>query len=131
MHIACYNNNLDCIKYLFTVLGPNCFLEKDSYDKTCLDVAISCENKEISNWIESIQFIIIFFFFEKIFIKKFLKIGKLLKVIWKQIINSNEEQLDKILKSLDVDAFDFIQKEMLVKFLFIFFFSLFYTHVIS
>jgi ankyrin repeat protein len=60
MHVACYNNNFETMKYLFSALGPNCFLEKDSSDRTCLDVAINNGNKQISDWIESNFF---FFFF--------------------------------------------------------------------
>ena len=91
MHVACFAGNMNCVEFLYEKLGTSALVEKDHLEKTCLDNAINAGYKEIAKWLTS----------------------KLVDSIWKNIKDDNEQQTEKLLSSVEVDAFDFISPQML------------------
>ena len=98
IHISAYNSNLDCVKYLFSIFGSSCLIDKDHQNKTCLDNAINAKNILITNFLQGI-FFFIFYFFYFLFFSYFLK-GKLVDSIWTEIQKNNSEMLENLLKSV-------------------------------
>ena len=67
IHISAYNSNLDCVKYLFSIFGSSCLIDKDHQNKTCLDNAINAKNILITNFLQGIFFYFLFFSYFLIF----------------------------------------------------------------